>query len=56
MTFLHLAKSRSSVRKFKPDPVKEEDLNYILEVGTCCSFSSKLPAMAFPGFEGKRIA
>jgi len=33
MTFLELAKKRFSVRKFKPDPVKEEDLQYILEAG-----------------------
>jgi len=33
MTFLELAKKRFSVRKFKPDPVKEEDLQYVLEAG-----------------------
>lgn len=33
MLFLNLAKKRFSVRKFKTDPVKDEDLQYILEVG-----------------------
>ncbi len=33
MSFLELAKKRFSVRKFKPDPVKDEDLKYILEAG-----------------------
>ncbi len=33
MSFLELAKKRFSVRKFKPDPVKDEDLQYILEAG-----------------------
>jgi nitroreductase len=33
MNFLELAKSRFSVRKYKPDPVSEEDLNYVLEAG-----------------------
>jgi len=33
MTFLELAKKRFSVRKFKTDPVKDEDLQYILEAG-----------------------
>ncbi len=33
MTFLDLAKSRFSLRKYKPKPVKEEDLNYVLEAG-----------------------
>lgn len=33
MSFLQLAKKRFSVRKFKPDSVKDEDLQYILEAG-----------------------
>jgi len=33
MNFLDLAKHRFSVRKYKPDPVPEEDLNYVLEAG-----------------------
>lgn len=33
MSFLDLAKSRFSVRKYKPIPVKDEDLNYVLEAG-----------------------
>lgn len=33
MSFLNLAKSRFSVRKYKPDPVSEMDLNYVLEAG-----------------------
>ncbi|MEZ5195047.1 MAG: nitroreductase family protein [Bacteroidales bacterium] len=33
MNFLDLAKTRYSVRNYKPDPVKEEDLLYILEAG-----------------------
>ncbi len=33
MTFLELAKKRFSVRKFKPDKVKDDDLQYILEAG-----------------------
>ena len=33
MSFLELAKKRFSVRKFKPDPVKDEDLQYVLEAG-----------------------
>jgi nitroreductase len=33
MNFLDLAKSRFSVRKYKPYPVSEEDLNYVLEAG-----------------------
>jgi nitroreductase len=32
-SFLSLAKSRFSVRKFKPDQVSESDLNYVLEAG-----------------------
>ncbi len=31
MSFLDLAKTRRSVRRFKPDPVPEEDLRYVLE-------------------------
>ncbi len=33
MSFLELAKKRFSVRKFKSTPIKDEDLNYILEAG-----------------------
>ena len=33
MTFLELAKKRFSVRKFKPDTIKDEDLESILEAG-----------------------
>ncbi len=33
MNFLNLAKSRFSLRKYKPIPVSEEDLNYVLEAG-----------------------
>lgn len=33
MTFLDLAKHRYSARDFKPEKVKMEDLNYILEAG-----------------------
>jgi nitroreductase len=33
MTFLELAKKRSSVRSYKPDAVSDEDLNYVLEAG-----------------------
>jgi nitroreductase len=33
MSFLNLVKKRYSVRRYKPDPVSEEDLNYILEAG-----------------------
>ncbi len=33
MTFLELAKRRFSVRSFKTDPVKDEDIQYILEAG-----------------------
>ncbi len=33
MSFLELAKSRFSVRKYKPDPVSEEDIHYVLEAG-----------------------
>jgi nitroreductase len=33
MNFLELAKSRFSVRKYKPDPVSDADLNYVLEAG-----------------------
>ncbi|MCB2221691.1 MAG: nitroreductase family protein [Bacteroidetes bacterium] len=33
MSFLDLAKSRFSVRKYKSDPVSEEDLRYVLEAG-----------------------
>ncbi len=33
MNFLELAKNRFSVRKFKPDQIKDEDLQYILEAG-----------------------
>ena len=33
MQFLQLAKQRFSVRNFKPDPVSEKDLNYVLEAG-----------------------
>ncbi len=33
MTFLELAKSRYSLRKYQPRPVEEEKLNYILECG-----------------------
>jgi nitroreductase len=33
MNFLDLAKTRYSVRNYKPDEVKEEDLLYILEAG-----------------------
>ena len=33
MNFLELAKSRFSVRKYKPIPVKDDDLNYVLEAG-----------------------
>lgn len=33
MNFLELAKSRFSVRKYKLDPVPDEDLNYVLEAG-----------------------
>lgn len=31
--FLDLAKHRYSVRNYKPDPVPDEDLNYVLEAG-----------------------
>lgn len=31
LTFLDLVKARRSVRSFKPDPVPEEDLRYVLE-------------------------
>ena len=31
--FLELAKSRFSVRKYKPDAVSDEDMNYVLEAG-----------------------
>jgi nitroreductase len=33
MSFLNLAKSRFSARKYKPDTVSEVDLNYVLEAG-----------------------
>lgn len=33
MTFLELAKSRYSVRNYKPDPVEKEKLDYVLECG-----------------------
>jgi len=33
MSFLELAKKRYSVRSYKPDPVPEEDLKYVLEAG-----------------------
>lgn len=33
MDFLELAKSRYSVRKYKPDSVPEQDLLYVLEAG-----------------------
>ncbi len=33
MDFLQLAKDRSSIRRFKDKPVKEEDLNKLLEAG-----------------------
>ena len=33
MTFSELARNRYSVRKFKPDPIEEEKLQKILEVG-----------------------
>ena len=33
MNFLQLAKNRFSVRKYKPNPVQEEDLLYVLEAG-----------------------
>lgn len=33
MNFLDLAKNRFSVRKYKPDPVPEKDLLYVLEAG-----------------------
>jgi len=42
MTFLELAKSRYSVRAYKPDPIEEEKLNLILEAGrvapTACNY------------------
>ena len=42
MTFLELAKSRYSVRKYKPDAIAEETLNQILEAGrvapTACNY------------------
>ena len=33
MSFLDLAKSRCSIRGFKPDPIPEELLNTILQAG-----------------------
>jgi len=33
MNFLDLAKNRFSVRKFKPEPVSEKELLYVLEAG-----------------------
>ena len=33
MNFLDLAKKRRSIRKYKPDPVPEEKLEYVLEAG-----------------------
>ena len=33
MKFLDLAKKRRSIRKYKPDPVPEEKLEYVLEAG-----------------------
>jgi len=33
MDFLTLARKRFSVRKYKPDPVRDEDLKYVLEAG-----------------------
>lgn len=33
MSFIDLAKSRFSVRKYKSIPVSDEDLNYVLEAG-----------------------
>jgi nitroreductase len=33
MTFLDIAKSRFSLRKYNSEPVSEEDLNYVLEAG-----------------------
>ena len=42
MTFLELAKSRYSVRAYKPDPIDPEALNQILEAGrvapTACNY------------------
>ena len=42
MTFLELAKSRYSVRAYKPDAIEEETLNQILEAGrvapTACNY------------------
>lgn len=42
MTFLELAKSRYSVRAYKPDPIEEATLNQILEAGrvapTACNY------------------
>jgi nitroreductase len=32
-SFIELAKKRFSLRNFKPDPVEDEDLQYILEAG-----------------------
>lgn len=34
MDFLKLAKDRYSVRSFKPEPIKDEELNAILEAGS----------------------
>ncbi len=33
MTFFDIARNRYSCRKYKPDPVEDEKLNYILECG-----------------------
>jgi len=33
MSFLDLAKSRFSLRSYKPDAVSDDDLNYVLEAG-----------------------
>ena len=33
MNFLDLAKNRFSVRKYKSNPIPEEDLLYVLETG-----------------------
>ena len=53
MSFLELAKKRFSVRKFKPDPVKDEDLEYVLEAGRIAPSANNSQPWQFIVIKGK---
>lgn len=55
MTFLELAKKRYSVRKFKPDPISDKDIEYILEAGRIAPSAANMQPWQFIVIKDEKI-